>query len=113
MGVLSRRSFRRGRGAADKFDCAWPELPLSLLHEQHKFLHCDASIRIQSNTNNFSSGGEMDNKAREKFVAENPTSMPIEDYLALDPFDGQITYGEMGVCALIVALAIYAVMKGK
>ena len=55
----------------------------------------------------------MDNKAREKFGAENPTSMPIEDYLALDPFDGQITYGEMGVCALIVALAIYAVMKGK
>ena len=55
----------------------------------------------------------MDNKAREKYVAENPTSMPIEHYLAVDPFDGQITYGEMGVCALIVALVIYAVMKGK
>ena len=55
----------------------------------------------------------MDNKAREKYVAENPASMPIADYLALDPFDGQITYGEMGVGALAVALVIYAVMKGK
>ena len=55
----------------------------------------------------------MDNKAREKYVAENPTSMPIEDYLSVVPFDGQITYGEMGVCAVVVVLAIYAVMKGK
>ena len=55
----------------------------------------------------------MDNKAREKYVAENPTPMPIEDYLSVVPFDGQITYGEMGVCALVVALVIYAVMKGK
>ena len=55
----------------------------------------------------------MDNKAREKYVVENPTSLPIEHYLALDPFDGQITYGEMGVCALIVALVIYSAMKGK
>ncbi len=55
----------------------------------------------------------MDNKAREKYVAENHASMPIDDYLAVDPFDGQITYGEMGVCALVVVLAIYAVMKGK
>ncbi len=55
----------------------------------------------------------MDNKAREKYVAENPTSMPIEHYLAVDPFDGQITYGEVGVCALAVALVIYAIMKGK
>ena len=55
----------------------------------------------------------MDNKARENYVAENPTPMRIGNNLALGPFCGQITYGEMGVRALIVALVIYAAMKGK
>ena len=51
----------------------------------------------------------MDNKAREKYVAEHPVNNI--SYTTVDPFDGEISYVEYGICSVIGLLLLMALWR--
>ena len=51
----------------------------------------------------------MDNKAHEKYVAENPTKNIL--YTTVDPYDGEITYTEYGIFFVVGLLLLMALWK--
>lgn len=51
----------------------------------------------------------MDNKAREKYVAEHPVNNI--SYTTVDPYDGEITYVEYGIFFVVGLLLLMALWK--
>ena len=51
----------------------------------------------------------MDNKAHEKYVAENPAKNIL--YTTVDPYDGEITYAEYGIFFVVGLLLLMALWK--
>ena len=51
----------------------------------------------------------MDNKAHEKYVAENPAKNIL--YTTVDPYDGEITYAEYGIFFIVGLLLLMALWK--